>query len=82
MPRIKIKDLPHNLEVSKEEMKRVVGGLSYARISTPMTIFNPMPNPRPLVPFFSVPSGEGDEMSSKCGCMGMPQDPAECMLAP
>lgn len=80
MPRIKIKDLPHNLEVSKEEMKRVVGGRSFTMVSTPMTIFNPIPNPGPFVPFFTVPSG-GEE-AAKCGCMGMPQDPQECVMLP
>jgi len=80
MPRIKIKDLPHNLEVSKEEMKRVVGGRSFTLVSTPYTIYSPTPNPGPLVPFFGVP-GIPQEASG-CGCMGMAQDPAECMVQP
>jgi len=68
------------MEVSREEMKHVMGGVTYSMVPSPYTIFRPVINPRPLVPFFNVPSG-GEE-AKKCGCMGMPQDPAECMMQP
>ena len=80
MPRIKINDLPKDLMIRRDEMKRVVGGQTYYLAQSPLSIFTPIVNPGPFRPFFTVPSG-GEE-AKKCVCLAMPQDPAECMWMP
>jgi len=42
MARIKIKDLPKDQKVSKEEMKKIRGGIFYPMSPVPMS---PIPNP-------------------------------------
>ena len=37
MPRIKINDLPQDVQISKEEMKKVFGGLGAPKPITPMS---------------------------------------------
>jgi hypothetical protein len=80
MAKIKIKDLPKSMKVSKSELKNVKGGylrVSYSYYSAyqPLTMY-------PTSGLSFIGWGSADQMAGKCGCMGMPQDPAECMLAP
>jgi len=41
MARIKIKDLPKDIQISQQEMKNVLGGV------------NPIPSPRPIRPVYA-----------------------------
>lgn len=81
MAKIKIVDLPKDKKVSKEEMKNVFGGQYVIANLAPTTSFITRPTyvTRGFTSF--VPSS-GGYAASGCGCMGMSQDPAECMMLP
>lgn len=84
MPKIKIDDLTVGAEISKEEMRRVMGGTTYAMASSPyyypLTSYYPVrpANPYAVRPFFQVEP----QMASGCICAGMAQDPVECVQMP
>ena len=79
MARIKINDLPQSMKVSREELKKVTGGLtmissSYTTYLSPIRSIQRLP--------LSPIAWPSTQEASGCGCMGMAQDPAECMMEP
>ncbi|MBW2090749.1 MAG: hypothetical protein JRI34_01315 [Deltaproteobacteria bacterium] len=62
MARIKIKNLPATKEISKEELKKVLGGVLTTTTYTSLTSFD-----------FGTLSAD----IAGCGCRAMPQNPKE-----
>ena len=64
MPRIKIKDLPRDKKISKEEMKRVMGGYSVNLVSPRTNLFLSLKPERSMgaynAPYFSLRKAELD----------------------
>ena len=84
MARIKIKDLPKDMKVSKDEMRKIMGGLELGLRSSIIT-YSASP------PTFGTPLRYQGELTyhswgvpqyqdPPCKCMGMGQDPKTEML--
>lgn len=56
MPRIKIKDLPRDVKISKEELKRVMGGYGFYPVSQKTYPVGKLTlKPEPLVGSYNAP---------------------------
>lgn len=67
MARIRIKDIPRGVEVSREEMRKITGGLTVLGLYPTAATGG----------FSQISWGSGSQQYAGCGCMGMAQDPKE-----
>ena len=75
MARIKIKDLPKDMKVSKEEMRKIRGGLLQvaSKSSSISRIVPTYPTYTGTLTYIGWTPPHQD--MAGCGCMGMSQDP-------
>ena len=74
MARIKIKDLPKDMKVSREEMKKIRGGYTMIYRS-PLTSYFASSQPLVYTGQLTPINWGTPQYQSACGCMGMSQDP-------
>lgn len=83
MARIKIKDLPKDMKVSKEEMRKVMGGLEYALRSS-IIAYSASPPTSGAIRYQGaiqpINWGTPQYKQEDCKCMGMSQDPKTQLL--
>jgi hypothetical protein len=81
MPRIKIKDLPRDMKVSREEMKKISGGiLSISSSYKNIMASYPTRYPTGTLTYYPYSSSPPVYYSEDCKCMGMAQDPKTELL--